>query len=224
MNGPANVFGVQTGTLHPDGRVTPWEVKVWEVLHGGPQEDYLAFGPEEDTGEMRYRVAARVTDLQSSAGAAGYLGEAVVVKSPRQAARTHFEAALRGCGAEALHGLEGQARELAEYRAFLEHGLCAPVYACAGFWAEPESWWTACHRLFSGEDGQEQAWKWVKGRIEEESAQVYGLLGFYLDLRLNRLGARGWDLLEGRLEGPEARSALERRNRKSRPGKDGEGG
>jgi hypothetical protein len=198
---PRNIFGVHTATLHPDGAETPWKVKEWEVVNDDPGTEYLALGPEDDTGEMRYRVAAQVTDLDSAAGEPGCLGKVSVVKAPDMMAPKDLERVIETCCRFPLEELSEGTRRLALYQALLDYGLCAPVYQCAGFWEKPGETWTPKYRLFNGGDAKKKAWDWTKGRVEEEAAQVYGLLGFYLDRELNRLGATGWDLLDGRIWG-----------------------
>ena len=167
-----------------------------------PGHSYVALGPEEDTGEMKYRVGVRIPDLDSGAGEPGLLGETLVVKNPGQVRQRYLQSALSCCGRsdedEEEHAPAG---ELVQYEALLEYGICAPVYRCSGFWEKPENPWSPYDRLFTEEGAQEAAWKWVKGRIQEEAAQVYGLLGFYLDRPLNRLGATGWDFLNGEIDG-----------------------
>ena len=54
---------------------------------------YLAFGHQDNTGEMRYRVAVRMTDFDSEVGQPGVVGDVIVVKHPRQLPRRCLEEA-----------------------------------------------------------------------------------------------------------------------------------
>lgn len=195
----SNLFGIQTGRLGADGSVAPWTVEEWSVVYDLRQESYLAFGPEDDTGEMKYRVAVRLTDLESAAAEPGVLGEVLVVRRPDQVDDRIRYLALAPFSDNGVLRAELKDSALLEYRALLDYGACAPVYHCAAFWGDSKTPWPVDELLtIRAVDGQSAAWRSAKKRIEEEAAQVYGLLGFYLDRPVNRLGTPGWEMLGSR--------------------------
>jgi len=187
------------GTLHPDGTVTPPGIEKWDIMMDG--DGYVAFGPEENTTEMKYRVAVEMTSLEDASGEPGWLGMVQVVKNPHEINPKYLQRAYESCGikdSDLMNTLIDV--NLLRYDTIRSYGIQATVYQCVGWYGEHEKNWTENDQNFINEDeDDDEAYDWVKSRLEAKAAQVYGLLGFYLDQQMNALGNTGWDFIEGNI-------------------------
>jgi len=171
----------------------------WENIIDG--DDYSAFGPEEDTGEMKFRVQIKVDNLDSAAGELAWYGQVNVVKNPFQIPKEEFEKALRLMGFDSEGPEITGLNELALYEILSSYGIHATVFQCLAWYGKPKdlSWGQGMITMdFINEDEDwEPAFEWVKKKVEEEAQGVYIMLGMYLDRVLNKIGSTGWDFING---------------------------